>query len=66
VHAKRGDVGRCDHAPDGQRNTELVAALLVIADRTLGEIVLARIPAATYSIARAPLNAGIVNKTSVP
>jgi hypothetical protein len=62
VHGKRGDVGRSDHAPDRQRNTELVAALVqVIAEQTPGEIVLARIPSAPHSVARARLNAGILD-----
>jgi hypothetical protein len=57
MHGKRRDVGRSDHAPDGQRNTELVAVLVqVIAEQMPGEIVW-RIRSATYSIARAPLNA---------
>ena len=62
VHGKRGDVGRSHHAPDGQRNTELVAELVqVIAEQTPGETVLARIPSAAHSITRARLNAGIVD-----
>ena len=62
TRGKRGDVGRSDPAPDGQRNTELLAALVqVIAEQTPGETVLARIPSAAHSIARGRLNAGIVD-----
>ena len=28
VHRERRDVGRADHAPDGERGAELVAALV--------------------------------------
>src|SRR5208282_1609947 len=38
VHGERGDVGGFDHAPDGQRRAELVAALVeVVAEQRRGK-----------------------------